>query len=236
MLLGAIAAVALIGVTGAQPAGSDAVASHCLKPVGEVYRDICYGVIRRSTTAAHDFSLSMGDWYFTRYTLCVRPARAKPTCKVFRVPDVPPGTYGPRWGGVVSWERNYPKRGSGPYRVTWLQGGHRLGPPLTFYARLPSYCGESGKVCTGIHHAGGAWNLKLTLAAKYFSRYGLCVRPVGKARRCETFPVKKTGAFWGDKVYWTQHFPRAPGRYRVTWWQGRSRIGPPLNFTLPESA
>ena len=61
MLLGAVAAAALVGVPGAQPAGSDAVASHCLRPVGEVYRDICYAVIRRSTTAAHDFSLSMGD-------------------------------------------------------------------------------------------------------------------------------------------------------------------------------
>jgi hypothetical protein len=231
VLLGSIAAAALIGVPGAQSARSDTVASHCLKPV-EGYRDICYAV-NRSSTGAHEFILNMGDWYFTRYTLCVRPTRAKPTCKVFRVPDVSPGAVGPRWEDLVNWERKYPKRGPGPYLVTWLQGGHRLGPPLTFYARLPRYCSESGKVCTGIHDTGGAWNLKLILAAKYFSSYELCVRPVGKTRRCETFPVKKTGAFWGGKVYWTQHFPQAPGRYRVTWWQGRSRVGPPLNFTLP---
>jgi hypothetical protein len=236
VLLGAIAAAALIAVPGAQPAGSDAVASHCLKPVGEVYRDICYAVGRRRTTGAYEFILFMGDWYFKRYGLCVRPAHAKPTCKVFRVPDVPPGTISPRWGGVVSWERNYPKRGSGPYRVTWLQGGHRLGPPLTFYTRLPSYCNASLDICTGIHHAGGAWNLKLILAARYFSSYGLCVRPLGKAKRCETFPVKKTDAHWGGKVWWSHYFPRTPGRYRVTWWRGRSRIGPPLNFTLPTSA
>jgi hypothetical protein len=49
--------------------------------------------------------------------------------------------------------------------------------------------------------------------------------------------VKKTGvgAQWGGNVYWTQHFPRAPGRYRVTWSQGKSRIGPQLDFTLPVS-
>jgi hypothetical protein len=231
-----IATAALIGVPGAQPTGSDAVASHCLEPVGEVSRDICYAVNRVTTTGAHEFILGMGDWYFERYGLCVGPVRAKPTCKMFRVPDVPPGTYGPRWGDTVSWERNYPVRGPGPYRVTWLQGGHRLGPPLTFYARLPSHCSESNDVCTGIHHAGGAWNLKLILAARYFSSYELCVRPLSKARRCKAFPVKRIGAHWGGKVYWSQHFPRAPGTYRVTWWQGRIRIGPPLNFTLPLSA
>jgi hypothetical protein len=145
------------------------------------------------------------------------------------------GMFSPRWGGNVSWERNYPRRGPGPYRVTWLHDGHRLGPSLTFYARLPSYCSANGDVCTGISHGHGSWKLKLTLAAKYFSSYKLCVRRLGKARRCVAFPVKKTGvgAQWGSKVYWSQYFPRAPGRYRVAWWQGKSRIGPPLDFTLP---
>jgi hypothetical protein len=236
VLLGVIAATALIGVPGAVPSSQEAVASHCLKPVGGVNRDICYAVNRVRTTGAHELILFMGDWYFKRYGLCVRPPRAKPTCKAFRVPDVPPGTISPQWGDVVSWERNYPNRGAGPYQVTWLQGGHLLGPPLTFYTQLPSYCSSSGDVCTGIHGAIGSWNLKLILAARYFSSYKLCVRPLGKARRCEIFPVSKMGSRWGSKVWWWWHFPRAPGAYRVTWWQGRSRIGPPLNFTLPARA
>ena len=71
------------------------------------------------------------------------------------------------------------------------------------------HCSETGDVCYGISRARGAWSLKLeVLAAKYFSSYELCVRPVGKAKRCKTFPVKKTGvgAQWGGKVYWTRHF------------------------------
>lgn len=234
LLLGATAAAALIGVPGAQPAGSEAVASHCER-VSVFSHDLCYVINRKTTTRAHSFFLSMEEPYFARYRLCVRPPREGETCRRFPVRQM--GEFSPRWGGRVSWAGNYPKGGgSGPYRVTWFQSGRRLGPPLTFYARLPSYCSASLDVCTGIHHAGGAWNLKLILAARYFSSYKLCVRPLGKARRCTTFPVKKTGAHWGGKVYWSQYFPRAPGRYRVTWWQGRSRLGPSLSFTLPHGS
>jgi hypothetical protein len=235
VLLGAIAAAALIGVPGAQPSGSDAVASYCERS-SDISRDVCYAIGMKRTTRTHDFILFMGEPYFARYRLCVRPPSGRETCRTFPARQM--GVISPRWGGDVSWERNYPKRGPGPFRVTWLQGGQRLGPPLTFYARLPSYCNESGDVCTGISHGDGSWSLKLILAARYFSSYELCVRPLGKERRCTTFPVKKTGvgAQWGSKVYWSQHFPRAPGRCRVTWWQGRSRIGPPLDFILPVSA
>jgi hypothetical protein len=232
ILLGAVAAAAVICVPDADPAASDAVASHCER--SNAYPlDVCYAVGSKRTTRTHDFILFMGEPYFSRYRLCVRPPRGGETCRTFPARQM--GKFSPRWGGNVSWERNYPKRGSGPYRVTWLHGGHRLGPPLTFYARLPSYCTPSGDVCTGISHGDGSWNLKLTLAARYFSRYHLCVRRLGKARTCGTFPVKKTGvgAQWGSKVYWSHYFPRAPGRYRVTWWQGKSRVGPPLDFTLP---
>jgi hypothetical protein len=233
VLLGAIAAATLVGVPSAHPAGSDAVANYCTRS-SDLTRDVCYDIGRQRTTRTHWFFLAMGEPYFSRYRLCVRPPRERATCRTFPARQM--GVYSPRWGGNVSWSRNYPKRGAGPYVVTWLQGGHRLGPPLTFYARLPSYCRQSREVCTGIHHAGGAWNLKLILAARSFSSYKLCVRPLGKARTCTTFPVTRTDAHWGGKVYWSQHFPREPGRYRVTWWQGRSRIGPPLDFTLPVSA
>ena len=102
--------------------------------------------------------------------------------------------------------------------------------------RLPSYCSPSGDVCYGIHKAGAAHNFKLTLAAKYFSRYRICVKPLGRAATCKSFPVKKTGAQWGGTVRWQRNFVHAPDRYRVTWRQGTSRLGPPLNFTLPAPA
>jgi len=233
MLLAAIAAAALVGVPGAQPAAEEAVAHHCA-PFGEDLGDeVCYAVNRKRTTRTHAFILFMGGPHFSRYRVCVRPPGDEETCRAARVRQM--GVFSPRWGGHVSWEGNYPKRGPGPYRVTWSQAGRSLGPPLTFYARLPSYCSESGDVCYGISHAGGAWSFKLTLDSKYFPSYGICVRPAGKAKKCKWFAVKQTGANWGGKVYWSQHFPRAPGRYRVTWRQGASRLGPPLDFTLPVS-
>jgi hypothetical protein len=103
-------------------------------------------------------------------------------------------------------------------------------------ARLPSYCSPSGDVCYGIQKAGAGYNFRLTLAAKYFSRYRICVRRLGQARTCKSFPVKKTGAQWGGRVSWAKNFRHTPGKYRVTWWQGTNRIGPPLNFTLPTPA
>lgn len=100
-------------------------------------------------------------------------------------------------------------------------------------ARDPSYCSPSGDVCYGIFRARPVYNLRLTLAAKYFSRYRICVRPLGRAATCKSFPVKKTGLQWGGMVRWQRNFPHTPGRYRLTWRLGPNRLGPPLNFTLP---
>jgi hypothetical protein len=224
-LLGAIAAAALVAVPGTEPAGAEGVASHC-----ESYRSLCYWINWKRTTQTHFFGLWMQERYFSNYSLCVSAVGEKSTCRTFPVRQS--SVHRPEWGSYVSWERNYPRQGPGPYRVSWLQGGHRLGPPLTFYMRLPSYCSPSGDVCYGIA-LSGPYSLKLTLAAKYFSRYRICVRPVGKANTCSSFRVRRTGAQWGGKVYWSHYFPRAPGRYRVTWLHGTSQIGPALNFTLP---
>lgn len=101
----------------------------------------------------------------------------------------------------------------------------------TEQARLPSYCSPSGDVCFGVFRKTGVVSFKLTLAARYFPRYRLCVRKLGQARVCKSFPVKKTGAQWGGTVNWAKNFPHTPGTYRVTWWQGSNRLGPPLNFT-----
>jgi hypothetical protein len=110
-----------------------------------------------------------------------------------------------------------------------LLGGASAGEQV----RVPSYCSKRGDVCYWIVEAGTDHNLRLTLEAKDFSRYRICVKTRRRAGTCKTFPVKKTGARWGGKVSWQRNFPHAPGRYRVTWSQGTHRLGPPLSFTLP---
>ena len=86
---------------------------------------------------------------------------------------------------------------------------------------------------------GWPWEgfFRLTLAAKYFQRYRVCVRPLGQQPKCKSFPVKKTGASWGGTVVWNRNEPvRGPRGYRVTWRQGATRLGPPLTFYLPAPA
>jgi hypothetical protein len=101
-------------------------------------------------------------------------------------------------------------------------------------ARIKSYCSPSGDVCYGVFQVSGQYRFKLTLAAKYFARYRICVVPLGQTKTCKSFPVKKTGAQWGGTVIWQRNFPiRGPRRYKVSWLQGTHRLGPVLAFNLP---
>ena len=103
--------------------------------------------------------------------------------------------------------------------------------------RVKSYCSETGDVCYGILKTGRVYSFRLTLAAKYFQRYRICVRPLGQQATCKSFPVKKTGAAWGGTVLWQRNYPvRGPRGYRVTWRQGATRLGPPLTFYLQAPA
>jgi hypothetical protein len=101
--------------------------------------------------------------------------------------------------------------------------------------RVASHCSSSGDVCYGIFKSKlGAVRFQLTLAAKYFARYRICVRPLGQKATCKSFRVRKVGANWGGTVSWQKNFPvRGPRRYRVTWKQHGLRLGPSLSFTLP---
>jgi len=101
--------------------------------------------------------------------------------------------------------------------------------------RVKSHCSSSGDVCYGIFkNDAGIYRFRLTLAAKYFSRYRICVLPLGQQARCKSFPVKKTGASWGGTVVWQRNYPvRGPRGYRVTWRRGTKRLGPSLTFYLP---
>jgi hypothetical protein len=100
--------------------------------------------------------------------------------------------------------------------------------------RVKSYCSQTGDVCYGVFQTNGRYRFRLTLAAKYFSRYRICVLPIGQKATCKSFPVKRTGAQWGGTVFWEPNFPvRGPRSYRVTWRRGTHRLGPSLTFFLP---
>jgi hypothetical protein len=96
--------------------------------------------------------------------------------------------------------------------------------------RIASYCSPSGDVCYGIFDNSGTISFELTLAARYFARYRLCVRPPRGATTCRSFPVKKTVAY-GGVVRWLRNYPqRGAGVYRVRWRLGTQALGPALTF------
>jgi hypothetical protein len=108
--------------------------------------------------------------------------------------------------------------------------------------RIASYCSPSGDVCYGAFNRAGKVYLRITTAAHYFARYRLCVRLLPAngggaehALRCGSFPIFRAGGgTWGSSVNYARQYPiTQAGRYRVTWGQGTTRLGPPLFFRLP---
>jgi hypothetical protein len=109
-----------------------------------------------------------------------------------------------------------------------------LGPTAT-------YCSPSGDVCYGVFVRRHRVYLKITTAARYFTRYRLCVRLLPTAGggaehalRCGSFPVFRGGAgTWVSTINYARQYPiTRPGRYRVTWKAGQP-LGPSLTFRLP---
>ena len=85
-------------------------------------------------------------------------------------------------------------------------------------AVVASACSPSGDVCTGITVTKSNVDLEITTAAKYFSRYQLCVKgPRSKA--CKSFPIHEADAgSYASTVRWNTNFPdQGKGLYRVTW-------------------
>jgi len=104
---------------------------------------------------------------------------------------------------------------------------------------VASYCSPSGDVCYGVFARGKVVLLRISTAAKYFSRYTLCVKgPGGGAagyERCGSFPVfRQSGSTWGSTVRHARQYPVVgPGIYRVTWKLNGTRLGPTLRFRMP---
>jgi hypothetical protein len=97
------------------------------------------------------------------------------------------------------------------------------------------YCSPTGDYCTSAQKQAGA--VKLTLSTFSFSgRYRLCVKPTVGVRTCKSFPLRRRGDVWRSVVTWHRNFPnRGTGFYRVTWFYGGVRLGPPLNFAVANS-
>jgi hypothetical protein len=114
-----------------------------------------------------------------------------------------------------------------------------IGVVATFasaHHRPTAYCSPSGDVCQSTRKADGVRKLRITLAAKYFGRYRLCVIAPDDVRTCEEFRIRKSGEVYGSSVRWSRHFPRSgPGAYDVRWQTlpGRDRVGRLLGFHVP---
>ena len=104
-------------------------------------------------------------------------------------------------------------------------------------AAVTRHCSASGDVCYGAFGAGHATKLKLTLAAKYFNRYTLCVRAPSGTRNCRQFGVFSIGnGLFGSTVTWAAHFPaHGPGLYRATYRYGGASVAPSLTFRVGPS-
>jgi len=108
-------------------------------------------------------------------------------------------------------------------------------------AAVASYCSPSGDVCYGVFKRNGHVSLEITAAARYFTRYTLCVRrirPPGggaeAAERCGSFPIfRQAFGTYGSRINYAKQYPiTTPGIYRVVW-KAPSALGPALRFRLP---
>lgn len=98
-------------------------------------------------------------------------------------------------------------------------------------ARNTTYCSPTGDLCYGKLAGVRPLTLGITLAAKYFSRYSLCVQRPGRARICKTFSIRRSGSLYGSRVKWRSYFPhQGHGGYRARWRQGGRALGPVIHF------
>ena len=86
-----------------------------------------------------------------------------------------------------------------------------------------SYCSPSGDLCYGAFGTGTSVQLRITLAAHYFTRYRLCVKAPDGQNVCRRPSVHRAAhGLFESTVTWRRHFPyRGRGIYRATWhWTG----------------
>ena len=103
--------------------------------------------------------------------------------------------------------------------------------PATASARS-TYCSKSGDVCYGVVKNSSPIRLQITTAAKYFSRYRLCITGPDGGRNCHRFRVKKgANGTYHSTISWPKHYPyRGKGRYKARWYASGNALGPAVTF------
>jgi hypothetical protein len=97
--------------------------------------------------------------------------------------------------------------------------------------RPTTRCSPSGDICQSTTKVNGFRRLRISLAAKYFDRYRLCVRAPDGSWACRFFEIRAQGSTFGSSVRWGIHFPhKGPGPYSVKWSTGGGRVGRILGF------
>src|SRR4051812_19873635 len=96
--------------------------------------------------------------------------------------------------------------------------------PATASARS-KYCSQSGDVC--YRAKGSPIKLQITTAAKYFSRYRLCITNPHGERECHRFRMHAaTGGTYSSTVSWPKHFEYGgKGTYKARWFAGGNALG-----------
>src|SRR4051794_13753641 len=88
------------------------------------------------------------------------------------------------------------------------------------------YCSQSGDVC--YQAKGSPIHLRITTAAKYFSRYRLCITNPHGVRECHRFRMKAAdGGTYASSVSWPKHYEYGgEGTDRARWDAHRGAPGP----------
>jgi hypothetical protein len=108
-----------------------------------------------------------------------------------------------------------------------------MGAPAQASHQPTSWCSKSGDVCASTKRVNGVVTLRITLAAKYFSTYDLCVTAPDSSQTCKTFTIHKSGSEYGDSEVWKKHFPnKGPGAYTVVWKSGGQAVTRKLGFHI----
>jgi hypothetical protein len=107
-----------------------------------------------------------------------------------------------------------------------------LAPQAAEAHHLPStYCSPTGDICQSTRKVDGIRLLRISLFAKYFDRYKLCVRAPDGTATCRRFEIRDLGTTFGSSIRWRRQFPnKGPGPYVVTWYSGGHRVGERLGF------
>ena len=99
--------------------------------------------------------------------------------------------------------------------------------------RPTTYCSPSGDICQSTTNVRGERRLQISLAARYFTRYRLCVTAPDDTVTCRGFRVHQREGIYTSSIRWAAQFPPSGhGKYDVRWksMPGATRVGRILGF------